>query len=88
MYFKCDYSKITAEQLATCVAVSSLFQEQSMSAVVSSIKPITFEIKNSLPKVMQERLLRDRIKHVAQGYTGVLGEHSIVIQKEKTAKPA
>ncbi len=86
MYFKCDYSKITTEQLATCLAISTLYHEQSMPAVVVGLSPITFELKPHLSAQMRERLMMNRVPVVAKGYVGEIKENTLVVSKEAPAK--
>jgi hypothetical protein len=88
MYFKCDVSKITSDQLAVCMAVETLYREQSMPCTVLSLKPITFDVKPHFSERMRERLLRDRVCLVIQGYKAELEEgNQLVISPEKANKP-
>lgn len=87
MYFKCDISKITAPQLAACTAIATLYHEQSMPCVVTSLDPITFELKPHLSAQMRERLIANRVPTAAHGYTGQIVENTLVVQSEEAAKP-
>ena len=82
MYFKCDTSAITAPQLAAISAISTLFEEQNMKAVVLSLDPIMFETKAQLSGSMLKRLIVDRVPLVAFGHTGVMMENNLVISNE------
>ena len=88
MYFKCDIDKIKPIQLAQCMAVSTLFESQSLPATVLSLEPVTFEVKSNLPAIMRDRLLKNKVPYVLHGFVGVLGDHKLVIQKEGATKPA
>lgn len=85
MYFKCDTSGITIEQLTAITAVSTLFSEQSMTCTVTNINPITFDLKPQLSVQMRDRLLVNRVPHVIQGYVGKVEGNNFVIQKEAGA---
>lgn len=88
MYFKCDVSKITSEQLAVCMAVETLYREQSMPCALMSLKPMTFDVKPHFSERMRERLLRDRVPLVVQGYEGSLEEgNQLVVSPKKADKP-
>lgn len=87
-YFHCDLAKITAEQMAVINSVESLFREQSINLTVTSIKPITVELKANLTDIMIQRLFIDRVPYAAQGYIGVKEDGNLVIQKKETDKPA
>lgn len=88
MYFKCDIENIKPSQLAQCMAVSTLFESQSLPATVLSLDPVTFEVKSNLPATMRDRLLKNKVPYVLQGFVGILGDHELVIQKEGATKPA
>lgn len=81
MYFKTDISGITTEQLAVISAVETLFQEQSMTCTVTSLDPISFELKPQLSELMRKRLIVDRVGVAAPNYTALVRGNELVIQK-------
>lgn len=83
MYFNCDISNITTEQIAICSAIQTLFHEQSMPCIVTSLKPMSFECKQSLTPVMRERLLKNRVPIAINGYTAELEGTKLVVSKAK-----
>ena len=88
MYFKCDISKITSEQLAVCMAIETLYREQSMPCSVLSLKAITFDVKPHFSERMRERLLRDRVCLVLPGYEASLEEgNQLAVSPKKADKP-
>ena len=87
MYFKCDITKITAEQLAACTAISTLYSEQSMPSVVVSLDPITFELKPHLSATMRERLIVNRVPVAVLGYQAEIKGNELVVSKAEAAKP-
>lgn len=88
MIFKCDFSKITLDQMAAINAVQTLFHQQGQECVVSSLKPITMEIKGNLTETQIERLLQKRVPYVACGWIGEVEEDTLVIQKAEKKVPA
>ena len=87
-YFRCDTSKITAEQLAAISGIQGLFEEQCQKCIVISLDPMTFDVQSaSLTEMMRERLLRARVGHAIEGYVGKFEGNSLVIQKAKADKP-
>lgn len=82
MYFKCDISGISVEQLAAISAIETLYSEQSMACTVLALEPMVFELKPQLSAMMRQRLMADRVKIVLKGYTGEIKENTLVIQKE------
>jgi hypothetical protein len=70
------------------MAIETLYREQSMPCTVLSLKPITFDVKPHFSERMRERLLRDRVSLVIQGYKAELEEgNHLVISPEKADKP-
>lgn len=85
MYFKCDISGISAEQLAAVSAVETLYSEQNMICNVMSFEPLVFELKPQFSAQMRERLMSNRVPHVLKGYTGQIVGNTLVVQKEAGA---
>lgn len=87
MYFKCSIAGISAEQLAACSAIETLYLEQSMPCVVKSLDPMVFELKPHLSAMMRERLMANRVESALHGYTGKIEGNELVVQKEASAEP-
>jgi len=88
MYFKCDIEKITVDQLAICIGVETLYREQSMPCALLSLDPMTFDIKPHFSERMRERLLRDRVCLVLEGYEASIEEgNRLVVSSKKADKP-
>lgn len=86
-FFKCDTTKITTQQLAAISAAESLFLEQNMALTVTSLDPITVNLKATLNETMIKRLFVDRVPIAIQGYIGKAEGGNLVIQKAETDKP-
>lgn len=81
-FYKCDFTKISAETLAVIQAVESLFLEQSMTITVTSIDPIKVNLKATLSDTMIKRLFVDRVPMAAHGYEATHEDGYLVIQKK------
>lgn len=86
-YFKCDTAKITTEQLVAVNAVQTLFHEQSMACIVSSVEPLSFDMKTNITPTMKERLFANRVPVALLGWTGKVEGNILVVEKTEACKP-
>lgn len=58
-----------------------------MPCVVLSLEPLTFELKPSLPAMMRERLVVNRVPVVCKDYKAVMEGNTLVVSSESAAEP-
>jgi hypothetical protein len=89
MKIKCDISGITPEQAVLCLAIESIYDQQSLTRTCEllSLNPLTFAMKTNLSKIQQQRLFADMVANVIDGYTGSIQDDKLVVSPNTDAKP-
>jgi hypothetical protein len=90
MKIKCNISNITPEQSVLCLAVESIYAQQSLTRTCEllSLNPLTFSMKTNLSKIQQQRLFADAVANTIDGYTGSIQDDKLVISANTHAEPA